>query len=211
MKNHTEILHLYIDGMLSPNEAAEVAARLETDKALQAEYQNIKTMLHTLNDLGEEDLPEGLGERMLRKPKATRRRRITRVVSSFGAVAAAALAVLVLFTFEGRRDSSPETNWAQVHDIMPMAEAIPGGGFFRDALEDEEADALHFDLDEEIPHFDFGMTGLRDREYAAIIAPAWGAAPRLEQILAQLEDLPAEIESIIYDEDGIRIILFIEN
>jgi hypothetical protein len=227
MNNNIERLHLYIDGQLSPSEMEDFERQLADDEILRANYENLKIMQNALKSLSDQDLPQGLHEKMLHKARLARRKRtINRIVRPFGAVAAAVLAVLVIFTFDGRRMSPPD-----MAEFEPMAAAdapMGAGDFTMDAPEreslwqqryygDVDADMA---LEAEISADEMAAGAPAEiAEVRALIAPPiqppgfmhQGHPPTLNQILAYLAALSVEIEDIIHDHDGIRIIIFVES
>ena len=65
MENWTQMLALYIEDELSSDERAQVQKQLMQNPALRAEYENYKTILASLKDLPNEDLPPGLHEKIM--------------------------------------------------------------------------------------------------------------------------------------------------
>ncbi|MDR2168057.1 MAG: zf-HC2 domain-containing protein [Clostridiales bacterium] len=217
MREWTERLNLYIDGELSPEERREVEQKLESCENLRAEFSNLQAVVQTLRELPEQDLPPGLQAKMLRAARTNaRKRRLNQFVRPFGAVAAAALLVLVVFAFDGGRRNA----YFEFAENMQIAPGITPFAAVADAPAEANIDnAVDEDFDWVwrapapiiLPEFELEAAEPADM----IVAPAGGVARLqqrdLDQVLAELAALSLEVEYISHDPDGIRIIILLEN
>ena len=92
-----ELLHTYLDGELTPEEAARIENELAADPRLARELEALRAVDEALESLPAREAPPDLAERVLERARKLRRGRILRIALPLAAAAAAVLIAVLPF------------------------------------------------------------------------------------------------------------------
>ena len=137
-----EMLYAYLDGELSPEEAARLEAALAEDRALRLDLEQLRRVENALETLPGRDAAEGFTERVV---AAARRKRpgglLVRLAVPLAAAAALVLAVFVPRGETGPSPGDPFTNDEHL-DYVWESDAETFGSLSLDELEGQILEEL---------------------------------------------------------------------
>ena len=123
-----EELHAYLDGELSPEDAARVEAAAESDAALAAELAALRDVDRALDGLPGLDAPADFTDRVVRAVKRRRRGLLLRIALPAAAAAALVLAVILPGKDIGNGDNAIFTTEEHMEYVWEADSSTFGSG-----------------------------------------------------------------------------------